>query len=417
MNERILTIANKIKQDYGLDNYILKRDHIFSELRTDGATTYLLSLEFFPVKKAKEENEDYNPEGTAVIEVDLHTEEIKRIIFVNDVSFANEAVFPNSAIEDVIEWIENMTGMMFGKQFKIEQIDERKFIFQAAIDHIEVAPAGYIEVKFNDANQLTTYSIDGDFPQEDEIEWEPFDLTKETILEEIKERFTLTEIPIENEKKWKKIWQIQPFYIRNDLSESILPETLYHHDTYISLNQKIEWKEPSTRKFKSEDVNLSTEISFEEAMKKVTVKPITDLERITCLDEAKEFLCSLYPEESGVWTVTGMYPEKNYIFVELKGNTFKVFQRKVKVIIDRNRMKVVNHWDSQYIVDMYNSFQEAEATNLDKEEAFESIRKSIKVTPVYVKVPKTDKYQLSGRVDCDVVIEDHTGKIISVNDL
>lgn len=92
MNEHVKEIANKLQQEYGLEQYVLKREHIFSETTQENQTNYILSLEWFPVHQS-EENEEYNPEGTAVLEVNLHTNELKQLIFVNDVSYATEGIF------------------------------------------------------------------------------------------------------------------------------------------------------------------------------------------------------------------------------------------------------------------------------------------------------------------------------------
>lgn len=46
-----------------------------------GETGYLLSMEWFP-SHIKEWKEDYNPEGTAVITLDLLSNNYKSVIFV-----------------------------------------------------------------------------------------------------------------------------------------------------------------------------------------------------------------------------------------------------------------------------------------------------------------------------------------------
>lgn len=412
MNEHIQAIAEELQDKYGLEHYELKRNHIFSETNMDNKTSYILSLEWFPTNQVDKDDEDFNPDGSVVMDVDLHTNKVRRIIFVNDVSYAIEGIFPTPEVEEVIDWVEGMTDMMFGRQFKLIEESERKFTFHATVDNMEVAPTGNIEVAFNDRNQLTLFSIDGVFPTEDDIEWEPFSLTKEDLLEEMKQHVELVETPIEEEEKWVNIWHLKPFFIRNDKSEIILPEELFNLNTFVDLDVNIKWESSSTYKFTPKDTDFSTEVSYEEAMKKVTVTPISEEEVEHCLEETKKLVSSLFPKDSGIWTVTGMYPEKDYIITELKGDMFKAYQRKLKVIISRDHYKAANYWDNQFILDMYSSYKESEDTSITKDDALEKMFKHINVTPVYVKENKSNRYVLCAKVDCDIVIDSVTGGTI-----
>jgi hypothetical protein len=413
VNEQIQAIVVELQEKYGLEQYILKRYHIFSETNVDNKTSYILSLEWFPTDQVNTDDEDFNPDGSVVMDVDLHTKKVKRIIFVNDVSYAAEGISPTPEVEEVIDWIEEMTDMMFGRQFKLIEESERKFTFHATVDNIEVAPTGDIEVSFNERGQLTLFSIDGVFPTEDDIEWEPFSLTKEDVLDEIKQHLALIDTPIEEEEKWLKVWHLNQFFIRNDKSEIFLPENLYNLNTFIDLNVNLKWDSVGTYEFTPKDTDFSTEVSYEEAINKVTVTPISEEEVQRSLEETKELVSSLFPKDSGTWTVTGMYPEKNYIITELKGDMFKAFQRKLKVIISRDHYKAANYWDNQFIIDMYSSYKEPEVATVTKDDALEKMVKHINVTPVYVKEKKSNRYVLCAKVDCDIVIDGVTGDVLT----
>jgi hypothetical protein len=418
MNEEILSRAKAWQKQLGLENYVLERSHIFAETNVDNQTSYILSLELFPIKEeTSAENEDFNPAGTSSLDIDFHSDKLRRIIFVNGVSFANETNYPTPEVESVIEWVEKVTDMMFGRQFKLVQEDGKDFRFQATVDNMEVAPTGEIEVNFNESNQLTLFSIDGFFPTEDEVEWEPFSLTKDDVTKEIQEQFTFVEAPIEEEEKWLPIWQINEFYIRNDQSEVISPESILTLHTYQQLNRVISWESASTKVFTQTDLELSTEVSYEDAVQKVTVPPLSENEVSLALEETKDFLSQLYPHDSGKWTAIGMYPEKNYIFIELEGESFKSFKRKLKVIVERKDFSTVNYWDSKFLLDMFQSYQEAESTTITKEEAFEKIQGTIEVTPVYVKNPSDESYQLCGRVSSNFVVNAATGDLIDILDI
>lgn len=416
MNEQIKEIAETVQEKYGLDHYVLKRNHIYMEKSLDSRTNYILSLELFP-KEHAEGDGDYNPAGTAVIEMNLHTKELKQIIFVNNVSFASGDGFPSPEIEDVIEWVEETTGMMFGRQFKLVHEDETDFAFQATVDNMEVAPTGHIELTYNDDKQLTQFSIDGVFPLEEDVEWEPFSLTKDDCIEEIKQHLALIETPIEVEEKWMKLWTFKPFYIRNDKTKIILPEAVYQLDTYKDFQLKLEWNEPVERKFDPMEIDFSTEITYEDAMAKKQIKHLTDKEVQACVEETRDFLSSLYPDDSGKWTLTGMYPEKDFIISELKTESLKALERKIKIIIHRESLKTTNYWDSKFLLEVFESYTGAEEAKIAEDEAFEKMISHINVTPVYVKEANSDQYYLCGKVDCDVVLDSVTGEVIGMDEL
>lgn len=414
MNEHVKEIANKLQQEYGLEQYVLKREHIFSETTQDNQTNYILSLEWFPVHQS-EENEEYNPDGTAVLEVNLHTTELKQLIFVNDVSYATEGTYPTPEMESVIEWVEEKTGMMFGRQFKLDYEDGTTFSFQATVDNIAIAPPGNIAITFNENKQLTQFTIDGVFPSEEDIDWEPFSLMKEDLTDNIKQQLKLIETPIEGEEKWLKVWTMDTFFIRNDKSQTILPSSLYQLDIYKELNVLFEWDNASHRNFTPKDIDLSTEISYEDAMAKIRVNPLTEDEIQSSIEETKNFLSSLYPNDSGKWTLAGMYPESNYIIAELKMARNTSLDRNLKVIISRDSLQTANYWDSKFLFDVFESYAKAEEATISLDEAFEKIFEHVELTPVYVKDPNSDLYHLCGRLDCEFVVLGTNGEIVPIS--
>ncbi|GGA82863.1 hypothetical protein [Ornithinibacillus halotolerans] len=411
MNENIQEIASSLQEKYGLDEYLLKRSHLHYELTLDNQTNYILSLEWF-LKDTTEEEENFNPAGSCVMDIDFHTKAIRRIIFVNDVSYAKEGIFPSSDIENVIEWIEELTDMMFGRQFKLVQEEDTDFYFEATVDNMEVAPTGSIKVSFNDKDQLTEFSIDGVFPEETEIDWEPFSLTKEDLLDEISQHLSLVETPIEADEKWVYLWNIDTFYIRNDKSTLIFPEAIYNMSTYIEQDSSLQWENPSEKEYSLEEVDFSTEITLEEAINKISTPPLTEEEIQASTELTREFVSKHYPSDSGKWKLTGMYPEKNYIITEVQKDSPTVFNHKFKVIINRKNGTVANYWDSKYIFDMFQSYEKSAEAKLTKEEALEKILPKVNITPVYVKTAESEYYQLCAKVDCDYVVQAITGEVL-----
>lgn len=417
MNEAIQKIAAEIQKQYGLDNYVLKNHHIFIEKNISNKTDYILSFEF-SAPQQEQDGDEYNSTGTALLDINLHTKELKQITFQNKISYALEGVFPQLDMDQIIDWVEEETGMMFGKQFKLEHEFDNEIGFQATIDNMEVAPTGTIDLTFNETGQLTQYSIDGIFPTEEEVDWEPFSLTIEDITDSILDHFTLVETPDEENQAWLNLWQVKTFYIKNDRSKLIKPENLYQIDNFHPLQVTVKWDNPHTESFTQEEYDFSTEVSYEEAIEnKGGTNPITENEVKNCLEEVIKVVSNIFPNDSGKWTITGMYPEKNYIICELNGEKYRSLQRKLKLIIKRENFKTVSYWDSQFILDMFKSFDEPKQALVDKNEAFEKIKSHIELTPVYVKESDSKVYHLCGRIECNVVVDANSGELIRILDL
>src|SRR5699024_7395588 len=219
-------------EQFQLNNYFLKRYHIFHEKRSLTEGNYILNMEWFPNQpKEQQEDEDLNPKGTVSIDIDFHSKELYRIIFVGGISNPDaKDIFPTTDKADVIHWVEETTGLIFGKQFKIESEKGNTFYFRAAIDNINAAPGGMIHVEFNEKDELTLFSIDGLFPTEDKVVWEPFSLLPENMGNFFKEQLQLVEVPVEEDEKWMPVYMIEELYVKND-GEVTLP--------YDSLNKDI----------------------------------------------------------------------------------------------------------------------------------------------------------------------------------
>ncbi|WP_244910471.1 hypothetical protein [Caldibacillus thermoamylovorans] len=86
-------------------------------------------MEWFPKHVAKPDD-DSNPEGTAVIEFNLHAGKFERAIFVMGKTYAKDGIaFPNMDSNDIIKWIEEETGLIYGNQFQLRRQKEREFYF------------------------------------------------------------------------------------------------------------------------------------------------------------------------------------------------------------------------------------------------------------------------------------------------
>lgn len=416
MDQRIQAIIDYVAEKYKLDNYYLKRHHIFSE-----DTSYILNMEWFP-NDAEITSEDYSPAGTLSMDVDIHTKLLRRIIFVNGVN-VTEASFPQAGnTELAIEWIEQETGLEFGRQFKIVHEEEKELHFQAAVDNIAVFPSGSIDIEFNEQGKLSLFSIDGSFPDEEQLSWEPFALTEETIEPISRTQLKLLEIPVEEEEKWRSVYATTTIFVTNDGQNTISYEQVESPKSLTSVDIILEWDASIDEPFERKDFDLSLEVSPEEAFAKTKNTDrdvLTENDQIQVQSAVLSFLQREYPQASGKWKMTGIWSEKDYIFAELKpaAPSTRVIDRKIRLIIDPTTYEAINYMDNYAILDLFNHFKKADDPKISKEEAFTKLSKHIEVTPVYVYDKTQNRYVLCGKVDCGYGVDSVTGEIILLDEL
>ncbi|QKY70618.1 hypothetical protein [Lentibacillus sp. CBA3610] len=134
MNEQLQKMINDIREKLGLHQHEMKRYDFYREKNHLDETTYIFSMEWFP-NGSEASDDGSNPAGTAVVDIDFHSGSVRRLIFVRGVNSADNSLYPTSSVkENVIEWIEEMTGLTFGRQFLIDRDEEKELRFEAAVD-------------------------------------------------------------------------------------------------------------------------------------------------------------------------------------------------------------------------------------------------------------------------------------------
>src|SRR5690625_2757960 len=112
MDDRIRALIDYTKSKFGLNNYFLKRHELYRDVNMFNETEYTLSMEWFPNHITDDEgDEDLNPQGTAVIDVDVQDRTFNSVVFVEGVSYANGIIFSDYDTQDIIKWIEKETGL------------------------------------------------------------------------------------------------------------------------------------------------------------------------------------------------------------------------------------------------------------------------------------------------------------------
>ncbi|ALX49688.1 hypothetical protein AOX59_14585 [Lentibacillus amyloliquefaciens] len=422
MAEEFQTVVDDIRESLSLNNHKLKRHHFFREKNHFNETTYILSMEWFP-ENSNIATDDYNPEGTAVVDVNFHTKEIKQILFVNNVNSADHSVYPSSVVkEDVIDWIEDMTALTFGRQFLIAQEDEQKLVFRAAVDNIPVSPSGMIRVEFNENGLLTLFSIDGEFPTEEQIEWEPFALTPDTYEPVAETQCQLLELPSQEQEKWLPVYGMEELFLTNDATRTIPFTFGEDRSSFIPKDEVLRWDAPLEGNFERKEIDLSSEVTFETVLANTPhpdTFPLTDEEVEACEREVLSFMRLVYPNESGKRSLTGFYLKDGYIKAEIKPvhDAKKALNLKINLIIERNTLRAVNYFDQDNLFEAFKHFAKSDKPILSSEEAFEKLRGHLDIDPVYVYDSERETYIMCGKLDCDYGVNAVTGEVLKLNEM
>lgn len=420
MHTRLQELIDFIRDKFQLTDFHLKRHQLFKEKNIGHETAYILNLEWFP-NHAMDQGSDYNPPGTISIDIDIHNKKIISIIFVEGINLLETGLPTASEAETAIEWVEQETGLAFGRQFKLVQEDEEQLKFIAAADNIEVFPSGSIQLDFNEEGKLSLFSIHGVFPEDTKINWEPFALTSVQTKPIVKRAMELIEVPLEEEEKWLPVYTISSFFISNDGKRILSDDELVTDKTYIPVNQLLEWETAEKHDFPTEEIDVSTTTTIEAALDpgNEADQKITDKEKQKAVTQANRYLQSIVPSESGIWKVASLHREEDYIFATLRRTDEKrrALKRKVTIVLDGTSLRPINHIDNEPLLQMYASLTDATEVSVALDEAFTTLHDYIEVTPVYVYNKQTEQYNLFGKVDCNYVVDATTGQVHQLDHL
>lgn len=416
MNERVQKLINDTQEALGLGDYYLKRHHFFREVNFK-RTAYILNMEWFP-KNAENTDDDLNPAGTASIDINFHTKAVKQIVFVQDISFADKSIYPTTDKESAIEWVEELTGLTFGRQFLIDVEEDNRLRFRAAVDNIPIWPSGTIEVKFNDEAALTLFSIDGNFPNEEQIQWEPFGLTPDKFEPFAHEQCKLLKVPDDEQGKWVQVYGIEELFITNDGSETFPFADVAN--SYVTINKMMTWEEPVSGEFEKTDVDFSPEVTIEDALANEPhpdTLPLTEYEIDTCISRVLYFMRMEYPDESGKRKLSSLYLKDGYIIAEIRRvqDLNPSMDLKIKLIIERESCTAMNYFDQDALLGAFEYFEEAGEPIVAQEEAFAKLREHLELEPVYVFDRDKNMYIMCGKLDCAFAVDAVTGEVISLS--
>ena len=417
---RIKELVEFAKKKFGLNNYYLQEYQFHRSINFFNETVYTLSMEWFPNDAVQEDGS--NPEGTASIELDITSRKFKSAIFVNGKSFSVDGVKFSNNRDDIIKWVENETGLQFDKQFKIHKQNEGEFYFMACVDGVSVSPSGYIDVKFNADGKLTLFSIYGQFPSKDLIKEEKFTLTLDRLGYLKKEQLKLIESHLYEQKKFIPIYAMEEIFVTNDGETAIPFEVFTDKSQFLNINQTIYWDEPINKPFKRKKIRWIEELTAEQAFScepSPDSFPITKVEQEKCMIAVQNLLRMEYPNESGNWKLYFLYRDKGYIHATLRENkqNNRLFQRKIKVMIDGSSVQVVNYMDSKLILNVFDNFQEPAQITISKDQAYQKLKQFFELKPFYVYDLNRKHYVLCGKLDCHYGVNAASGEVRALDDL
>ncbi len=301
--------------------------------------------------------------------------------------------------------------------------EKQALSFGAAVDNIPVTPTGTIEVAFNDDGELTLFSIDGTFPDGEQIAWEPFALTPDKYEPVAKSQCQLLELPDQGQEKWLPMYGMEEVFIAND-AERTIPFT-FEADRYsfVSKDEILRWDEPLDGEFERKEMDLSPEVTLETVLANVPhpdTIPLTDAEAGACEREVIRFMRLVYPDESGKRKLTGIYLQNGYIVAEIKpvkDDAKNALDIKIKLLIERDTLTAMNYIDQDRLFEAFKHFTEADEAAVSQEEAFDKLRGYLEMDPVYVYDASSDSYIMCGKLDCAYGVNAVTGEVVALNTL
>lgn len=423
MNSKIEELIDFTKIKFGLDNHYLQRHNLYRNVNPFNDTVYTLCMEWFPNHVTAQEDDGSNPEGTAIVEINVATRKFESAIFVMGKTYANSGVtFANLDTNGIIKWIEYETGLTYGKQFQLHKEEKGELYFKECIDGVAVSPSGSIEIKFNHEGKLTFFSAHGLFSSKEMVREETYTLSIEMVEYLAKEQLKLVEFPLYEQKKIYPVYAVEEIYVTNNGMSTIPFEIFGDVESYLKIDQTVYWDEAINEPFERKEINWFKDITVEQAFSCVPSPdsfPITKVEQEKCVMAVRDFLRQEYPNDTGKWMLKTLHRDKGYINATLRANhqDNRVFQRKMKVMIDATSFQAVNYMDSKPMLEIFEQFQAPDQVTITKEEAYEKLKELFELKPYYVYNFEQKQYVLCGKLDCQYGVHAGSGKVFLLDDM
>lgn len=422
MEQKIQALIIATKEKFGLTNYYLHTSSFHRSLDIFEDTTYTFTTEWLPSHAKKVEEDDLNPPGTAIIDIDVHTGQLKRILFVNNKSFAEKNIIVSTSTNDIIQWVEEETGLTYNEQFQLIEEENGRLFFKECFMGIPVSPSGFIEIKYNQDGQLTLFSAIGQFPPKEKFKQDVPALSLEKVADLPRKQIKLMEFPLEKQKQILPFYGFEEIYITNDLTRTIPYEFFVNDKIQLAINKIIYWDSPTNQLFEKKCLTFANDVTIEQVISREhhpNLLPITNLEKEQCISTVSDFLRQEYPNDTGKWLLTTLYRQDNYIYATLKYNEHSnfIFKRKLLVIIAAENLQAINSMDSQFMLKTFEAYTTVEKGTITENQAFDTLKDHLELTPVYVYDKQLAQYILCGKLDCAFAVNATNGELVKLDDL
>ncbi|OMP67900.1 hypothetical protein [Domibacillus epiphyticus] len=402
MNEQIQQWIDTAQEMFGLSSFTRCATTTGYEKNEVNETDYRLIMEWLPPGMEERKEEDLNPDGTAVIEVDVRSGLLKSVVFVGGKAPQRGLTFLTGDKNEIVRWVEQMTGWTYGRHF-IDSQSNHTYSFELAYKGVPVSPSGSIHVSLDDEKRLTFFSVYGQVPKENVIE-ETFTLTLESIQDIAFKRLVFCEVPSEEDEKWMPVYMIDEQFISNETGKPVVEEL-----------EVLEWKTKKNMNVKRKLIQYTPDEIDEEKIfdfpPHPDTKPITKKGRMKVKENSLLFLQSYSPKESGQWVLSNIRRSNGMIEARLTNKTdVSVVPRSWKLFLDKDSYDVISYQDNSWMLDQFEEYKNAEKAEITKEEAFDAIKPHLQLKKVYVL--DGDTYRLYGQIDCHSAIHAVNGKVI-----
>lgn len=423
MDMRIQALVDEVKVKLGLEGYDLRRHSLTREVTLFRETEYTLGMEWFPKHVTQEEEDGFNPEGACVVEVDIASRKIKSVVFVQGKTFAKRGIcFANLHRNDIIKWLEQETGLTYGKQLRLQKEEEGRLYFEKCINGIPLYPSGYIELQFDRRGNLTFFVDHGQLPPKEMTKQEAYTLTLEQLDSLAAQQLKLLEYPDDKQQKMLKLYAIEEIFVTNDQSLTIPFEVFGAERSYVKIDERMEWEEPLHTPFARQETPWNEEVTVEQAFAREPSPdsfPITTEEQARCVSEVRNFLRTQYPNNAGKWTLQTLHRDQGYIHATLRllEPDHRIFQRKLTVILDAKHYRALNHIDNEPMLEIFASFAPADQSVISSDQAFDKIKPMLELKPYYVYDADAKQFVLCGKLDCHYAVMAASGEVVALADL
>ncbi|WP_309088424.1 hypothetical protein [Domibacillus sp.] len=395
--------VDMVKSKFGLEDYTCLETFATYEKNEWNETSYRFTSEWLPPGHSERKEDETNPEGTGVIELNAKTGRLTNVVFVGGRAPKHGFSFLSGDREEVIRFIEQETGWTYGSQFIDTRAETDSFTFDLAYKGVPVTPGGSVTVEMDEQKKLTLFSAYGLVP--DEAEEAEFQLDAAALESLAKERLVFVEYPLMKEEKWLPLFMIDDVFVDNKTGKAVLQK-----------QDILTWKSAKNQRVKRKLLQLGpAEIDEEELFQfppHPDTKPLTKKTQAKVREAATTFLQTYVPKESGEWALSDISRTNGMVKARLVNTKdITVIPRMYDVFIDSDSYKVVHYVDkSSWMTDACAEFQKAAKPVLSKNEAFDKIKPHITVTPMYVY--DGEKYRLNGKLDSHAAVHAATGEVL-----